>query len=140
MFWFHICLLTFLVEFDYSGYLVFHKDLALIQLPNGFKLGTSIQPLCLHRRFRMYKQSLRVGLFENISTYVFVYSCWSDWVGTSHVFHTNRYLDKGNVSNYLMLLGPYLSYVGRGKIGFNISSNFLNEAKLEMIPDLGTYD
>ena len=46
------------IEFDYSGMLLFHKDLALIQLPNGFTLSASIQPLCLHRNFRMYEQSL----------------------------------------------------------------------------------
>ena len=59
MFCFYICFLPFLLEFDYAGrQLVFHKDLALIQLPNGFTLSASIQPLCLHRNFRMYEQSL----------------------------------------------------------------------------------
>ena len=42
---------------DYSGKLMFSKDLALIQLPKGFALSASIQPLCLHRKFRMYDHS-----------------------------------------------------------------------------------
>ena len=58
MFCFHICFLPFLLEFHYEDRPLFHKDLALIQLPNGFTLSASIQPLCLHRNFRMYEQSL----------------------------------------------------------------------------------
>ena len=46
----------FLLEFNFKKYdkVLFHKDVALIELPNGFSFNSQIRPLCLHRSLRMY--------------------------------------------------------------------------------------
>ena len=137
---FQICFLSFPLEFHHHGRHLFFKDLALILLPNGFSLSQSIQPLCLHRSIGMYEQSFRAILIETISTWIRNFSCWSDWVDTAYAFHNYWYLIIECVIYIMMFFRKiFIKYtcLGRGLIRPNFSSNFLNEASMDMIQNLG---
>ena len=148
---------------------MFNKDLALIELQNGFSLNSQIQPLCLHRNLRklivsnpvsqskkwlqihflaVRKTDLEVHTtFTLIGNCIFLFCQYFIYYACNKncmylmIFNLYFQCSKQKIIDSYQVLGKnidhHLFHLGRGKVNPNVSSNVLNEAKVNMLPDLG---